>query len=137
MPEARRLFWHVLSIGSVSRDEPERHAGLDKAGLFLFRVVAGTGRLEMRGDQYRLTRGQNCWLVDLHHPRIYLPDDGKTLRTEGVRFSGPGSRDLAGIAGCRSSLQPWAGADAPAVGPLAAPGPASAPRSMNGKCIPN
>lgn len=89
-PEARRLLWHVLSIGSVSRDEPERHDGLDKAGLFLFRVVAGTGSLEMRGNQYRLTRGQNCWLVDLRHPRIYLPDAGKTLRTEGVRFSGPG-----------------------------------------------
>jgi hypothetical protein len=38
---ARRLFWHVLSIGHVCRDEPERHAGLDKAGLFLFRVVSG------------------------------------------------------------------------------------------------
>ena len=90
-PEARRLLWYVLSIGSVSRDEPERHDGLDKAGLFLFRVVAGTGRLEMRGNQHRLTRGQNCWLVDLRHPRIYLPDDGETLRTEGVRFSGPGA----------------------------------------------
>jgi AraC-like DNA-binding protein len=90
-PEARRLLWYVLSIGSVSRDEPERHDGLDKAGLFLFRVVAGTGRLELRGNQHRLTGGQDCWLVDLRHPRIYLPDDGKTLRTEGVRFSGPGA----------------------------------------------
>ena len=88
--EARRLFWHVLSIGSVSRDEPERHEGLDKAGLVLFQVAAGTGHLEMRGNHYLLAKGQACWLVDLRQPRNYLPADGKVLRTEGVRFSGPG-----------------------------------------------
>ena len=89
-PEARRLLWHVLSIGSVWRDEPERHEGLDKAGLFLFRVADGKGQLEMMGKNYPLERGQDCWLVDLRHPRSYLPADGKPLRTEGVRFSGPG-----------------------------------------------
>jgi len=68
-PEARRLLWHVLSIGSVWRDEPERHEGSDKAGLFLFRVAAGSGHLEMQGNRYRLARGQDCWLVDLRHPR--------------------------------------------------------------------
>lgn len=31
-----------------------------------------------------------CWLVDLRLPRTYVPDPGRTLRTEGVRFSGPG-----------------------------------------------
>lgn len=90
-PEARRLLWHVLSIGSVWRDEPERHEGLDKAGLFLFHVVAGKGQLEIEGNHYRLERGQDCWLVDLRRPRNYLPADGKVLRTEGVRFSGPGA----------------------------------------------
>jgi hypothetical protein len=30
---ARRLFWHVLSIGQVWRDEPERHA--DRLGASL------------------------------------------------------------------------------------------------------
>ena len=90
-PEARRLLWHVLSIGSVWRDEPERHAGSDKAGLFLFRVAAGRGHLEMQGTRYRLVRGQDCWLVDLRHPRSYLPAEDKPLRTDGVRFSGPGA----------------------------------------------
>ena len=108
-PEARRLLWYVLSIGSVSRDEPERHDGLDKAGLFLFRVVAGTGRLEMRGNQHRLTGGQNCWLVDLRHPRIYLPDNGKTLRTEGVRFSGPGAEAWLELLGTDPVFTPPAG----------------------------
>lgn len=89
-PEARRLLWHVLSVGSVTRDEPERHEGLDKAGLFLFQVAAGKGRLEMMGNSYLLERGHRCWLVDLRHARSYMPAGGKTLRTEGVRFSGPG-----------------------------------------------
>ena len=66
-PEARRVLWHVLSIGSVSRDEPERHEGLDKAGLFLFQVTAGKGRLEMLGKIDLLERGHRCWLVDLRH----------------------------------------------------------------------
>jgi AraC-like DNA-binding protein len=44
----------------------------------------------MKGTRYRLERGQDCWLVDLRQPRSYLPADGKPLRTEGARFSGPG-----------------------------------------------
>lgn len=87
---ARRLFWHVLSIGQVCRDEPERHAGLDKAGLFLFRVVSGAGDLEFKGSRYRLSPGRTCWLVDLRQARAYLPRGGKPLRTEGIRFGGPG-----------------------------------------------
>lgn len=89
-PEARRLLWHVLSIGSVSCNEPERHQGLDKAGLFLFQVAAGTGQLERMGQNYLLERGHRCWLVDLRQARNHLPAGGKTLCTEGVRFSGPG-----------------------------------------------
>ena len=42
---ARRLMWHALSLGSVTRDEPERHAGYDKPGVFLFWVVEGFGHL--------------------------------------------------------------------------------------------
>lgn len=87
---ARRLFWHVLSIGRVCRDEPERHAGLDKAGLFLFRVVSGAGELEFNGSRYHLSPGRACWLVDLRQSRAYLPRGGKPLRTEGIRFGGPG-----------------------------------------------
>ncbi|MCX6897878.1 MAG: hypothetical protein NT105_04185 [Verrucomicrobia bacterium] len=42
-PAARRLLWHVLSIGCVWRDEPEAHPALDKAGVFLCRVVSCRG----------------------------------------------------------------------------------------------
>lgn len=83
------MLWHVLSIGFVFRDEPERREGLDKAGLFLFQVASGAGRLEVRGKTFPLQRGNRCWLVDLRQPRNYLPSAGEVLRTEGVRFSGP------------------------------------------------
>ncbi len=89
-PGARRLLWHVLSIGAVSRDELEHHEGLDKAGLFLFQVTAGRGCLETLGNRYPLAPGETSWLLDLRQSRTYLPDTGKTIRTNGVRFSGPG-----------------------------------------------
>ena len=86
---ARRLFWHVLSIGCVTRDEPERHQGLDKAGVFAFHILSGTGRLRIGDTEYALQPGDRCWLLDLRLPRTYLPDAGQSLRSEGVRFSGP------------------------------------------------
>lgn len=87
---ARRLLWHVLSAGQVSRDEPEAHDGHDKAGAHLFWVVAGEGELEVAGRRVPLTCGPACWLVDLTAPRRYLPGQGTALVTEGFRFSGPG-----------------------------------------------
>ncbi len=88
-PEARRLFWHVLSIGRVSRDEPERHAALDKPGAFLFRVCSGKGTLHVDDRVWRLDPGPRCWMIDLARPRVYMPDPGQRLVTDGVRFGGP------------------------------------------------
>lgn len=88
-PQARRLLWHVLSVGRVWRDEPEHHAGADKAGLHLFWVVRGSGLLVTGDQKLNVSPGQNCWLVDLRQPRSYLPDDGKRLETAGFRFHGP------------------------------------------------
>ena len=87
---ARRLLWHVLSIGVVSRDEPEEHAGMDKAGLFLFRVISGNGTLELPDERHELKRGAAWWLLDLARSRRYVPSAGTRLVTTGVRFSGPG-----------------------------------------------
>ena len=87
---ARRLLWHVLSIGVVSRDEPEEHAGMDKAGLFLFRVISGRGTLELPHERHELKRGASWWLLDLARSRRYVPSAGTRLVTAGVRFSGPG-----------------------------------------------
>lgn len=88
-PQARRLLWHVLSVGRVWRDEPEHHAGADKAGLHLFWVVRGSGTLETGGTRLALAPGRRCWLVDLRQARSYLPQDGKRLETVGFRFHGP------------------------------------------------
>lgn len=87
---ARRLLWHALSVGFVSRDEPEGHEGMDKAGVFLFATVAGSGELHLGTQCHRLMPSNRCWLIDLRKPRTYVPDPGRTLRTEGIRFTGPG-----------------------------------------------
>jgi len=89
-PIARRLLWHVLSVGRVWRNEPESHPALDKAGLFLFRVVSGRGVLLLPGQRWRLSAGPRWWLVDMGQPRTYLPDTGQRLVTSGFRFAGPG-----------------------------------------------
>jgi AraC-like DNA-binding protein len=89
-PEARRLLWHVLSIGSVTRDEPEHHDGFDKPGAFLFWVKSGEGVLEVEPGACALAPGPRAWLLDLSKPRTYRPGQGRHLATEGVRFSGLG-----------------------------------------------
>ena len=89
-PEARRLLWHVLSIGSVVRDEVERHEGFDKPGAFLFWIASGEGMLEVEPGACAIGPGPRCWLLDLSKPRTYKPTLGQQLTTEGVRFGGPG-----------------------------------------------
>jgi AraC-like DNA-binding protein len=78
-----------LSVGRVWRDEPEHHAGADKAGLHLFWVVRGSGLLETGGKRLALSPGRCCWLVDLRQGRSYLPKDGTRLETVGFRFHSP------------------------------------------------
>jgi AraC-like DNA-binding protein len=89
-PVGRRLLWHVLSLGPVTRDEPERHAGMDKAGAFLFWVHAGKGELTVGRQRFRLEPGPRCWLLDLARDRTYTPVTGTELTTRGIRFRGPG-----------------------------------------------
>lgn len=87
---ARRLLWHVLSVGEVARDEAEHHDAFDKPGAYFFRVVSGRGALRYGRLELPLGPGRRCWLLDLQRPRTYLPEPGATLVTQGVRFAGPG-----------------------------------------------
>lgn len=87
-PQARRMWWHPLSAGVVSRDEPEQHTGADKAGLHLFWVRSGSGHLITPQARVPLSRGTRCWLVDLRVTRSYEPEGGCSLVTEGFRFAG-------------------------------------------------
>ena len=63
-PEARRLLWHVLLVGVVTRDEPERREAHDKPGAFLFWVSSGKGKLEVGERSFDLRPGPRCWLLD-------------------------------------------------------------------------
>jgi AraC-like DNA-binding protein len=85
---AHRVFWHLLSVGSVSRDEQESHAGADKAGLHLFWVRSGSGWLITPAGKVRLEKAARCWLVDLRQPRRYVPDTARSLVTASFRFTG-------------------------------------------------
>jgi len=68
---ARRLLWHVFSVGRVWRDEPEVHPVPDKSGVFLFCVVSGSGALLQSGKRWELCAGPRCWLIDTRQPRTY------------------------------------------------------------------
>ncbi|HWL08500.1 MAG TPA: AraC family transcriptional regulator [Planctomicrobium sp.] len=87
---ARRLLWHVLSVGCAWRDEPEVHPGRDKAGAFLFWVDAGNGKLTVDEKTWDLRADSVCWFIDLSTSRSYVPQPGQRLQTSGIRFSGPG-----------------------------------------------
>jgi len=86
---ARRLFWHLLSIGSVTRDEPDRHAAMEKPGAHLFWVESGQGTLETPEWTFQLRPGPRCWLVDMKKARTYAPLPGKRIVNMGFRFRGP------------------------------------------------
>ena len=102
--EARRLLWHVLSVGVGSRDEPERHEAHDKPGAFLCWIVSGHGTLTFKNGSLPLRTGPRCWLLDLRQARAYVPAPGRRLVTNGFRFAGPGVEAWLDLLGCESEF---------------------------------
>ena len=89
-PVARRLLWHLFSIGSRRVDQAERHERFEKPGAHLFWVQSGEGELEYKSRRFQLRRGKEVWLVDMGKPRTYLPAANRYLTITGFRFGGPG-----------------------------------------------
>ena len=89
-PVARRLLWHLFSIGSRRVSQPDRHERFEKPGAHFFWVQSGAGELEYKSSRSELKRGKSVWLVDMSKPRTYLPTPGKHLTITGFRFGGPG-----------------------------------------------
>jgi AraC-like DNA-binding protein len=89
-PIARRLLWHLFSIGSRRVTKPDPHASFEKPGAHLFWVQSGEGELEHETGRFALKRGRNVWLVDMSRPRAYIPAKGRHLTIVGFRFGGPG-----------------------------------------------
>lgn len=89
-PVARRLLWHIYSIGTRRIVEPDRHDRFEKPGAHLFWVQSGEGELEYKSRRFQLRRGGEVWLVDMNSPRTYIPLPGRHLTIVGVRFGGPG-----------------------------------------------
>jgi len=88
-PRARRLFWHLLSIGPVTLDQPDHHEAMDKPGAHLFWVRSGAGTLQVPGHSYELRPGPQCWLVDMKKPRTCSPAPRGRIVNTGFRFGGP------------------------------------------------
>ncbi len=89
-PIARRLLWHLFSIGSRRLDEPDHHVSFEKPGAHLFWVQSGEGELEHETGRFALKRGRKVWLVDMSKPRTYIPAPRRHLTIIGFRFGGPG-----------------------------------------------
>jgi len=89
-PVARRLLWHLFSIGSRRVIQIDRHERFEKPGAHLFWVQSGEGELEYKARRFQLRRGKEVWLLDMAKPRTYLPAAGRHLTIAGFRFGGPG-----------------------------------------------
>src|SRR5712671_1280056 len=89
-PVARRLLWHLFSIGSRRLDQPDEHQRFEKPGAHLFWVQSGEGTLIHETGRFALARGKKVWLMDMKQPRTYSPAPGRHLTIAGFRFGGPG-----------------------------------------------
>jgi AraC-like DNA-binding protein len=89
-PVARRLLWHLFSIGSRRMNQTDRHERFEKPGAHLFWVQSGEGELEHKSNRFGLKRGRSIFLVDMSKPRTYIPAPGRHLAITGFRFGGPG-----------------------------------------------
>jgi AraC-like DNA-binding protein len=87
---ARRLLWHVYSLGTIHLDRADHHRPFEKPGAHLFWVVSGRGIVTTQGHEYRLERGKKVWFIDMMKTRTYLPDSNTCLTIRGIRFGGPG-----------------------------------------------
>jgi AraC-like DNA-binding protein len=89
-PVARRLLWHLFSIGSRRIVEPDHHLSFEKPGAHLFWVQSGMGELVHETGRFALRKGRSVWLVDMSKPRTYVPAAKRHLTIAGFRFGGPG-----------------------------------------------
>lgn len=89
-PIARRLLWHLFSIGSRRLVQPDHHESFEKPGAHLFWIQSGEGELEHKAGRFALRRGKKIWFADMSKARSYLPAPNRHLTITGFRFGGPG-----------------------------------------------
>src|SRR5271154_361272 len=78
-PIARRLLWHLFSIGSRRMTQPDQHESFEKPGAHLFWVQSGVGHLEHRSGSFLLSPGKKIWMADMSKPRKYVPGPNRHL----------------------------------------------------------
>ncbi len=88
-PRARRLLWHLLSIGAATFEKSSGRDGMPPRGALWFFVRSGRGRIEVDGRSCALAPGPRCWLVGRSSPRIDSLRAGQPVVCSGFRFGGP------------------------------------------------
>ncbi len=88
-PRARRLLWHLLSIGAVTFEKSRGRDAMPLPGALWFFVQSGRGTVELAGRSYALAPGPRCWLVGRSSPQIDGLQAGKRVVGSGFRFGGP------------------------------------------------
>ncbi len=88
-PVARRVLWHVFSVGTRSLKEADHHQPFEKPGAHLFWVLSGEGELQLQTGALPLKPGKQVWLVNMNQPRTYAPKPKQRLTFTGFRFAGP------------------------------------------------
>jgi AraC-like DNA-binding protein len=86
---ARRVLWHLFSVGNRSMKSPDYHRPFEKPGAHLFWVDSGEGELRLGSGNLPLSPGRRVWLVNMNQPRTYAPAPKKKLTIAGFRFGGP------------------------------------------------
>src|ERR1041384_4578 len=87
---ARRLFFHVLVIGSGRWSETRRFEPFEKPGAGLFWIESGRGELRLDSGTYQIRPGPWLWLYGMNQHRQFIPAARQTLVTRMFWFSGTG-----------------------------------------------
>jgi AraC-like DNA-binding protein len=106
-PMARRLLWHLFSIGSRRIVDADRHERFEKPGAHLFWVQSGEGELEYKSRRFQLQRGKEVWLVDMGKPRTYLPDENAEFSLEDLKQVARSQNELLRLVRRRPTGWEW------------------------------
>jgi AraC-like DNA-binding protein len=88
-PNARRLLWHVFSIGAGPVRERQHGPSHGKPGANLVWIESGRGELILGSRRVELRPSNTFLLYGPEQDRVFIPGTGQQLITNHVRFGGP------------------------------------------------
>ena len=89
-PLARRLLFHLHSIGWSPFCRAEHYQPFKKPGASVVWVKSGRGVLRIGNSQWRVEPGPCFWFYGTDQMRFFTPDPGQHMVMYSFWFSGPG-----------------------------------------------